>query len=93
MGFLKSKEWIEVAEISEFEHTDRKLVDLGGDKQIGLFKLADGFYAIGAYCSHQKTSMFHGDVSNYELICPLHGARFDLRTGRQLSLPCGKAGA
>ena len=80
-------DWVEVAEISEFKETDRKLVDLGGDRQIGLFKLPDGFYAVSAWCSHQKSSLVHGDVNNHEIECPLHGARFDLKTGRHLSLP------
>ncbi|MFH0908694.1 MAG: non-heme iron oxygenase ferredoxin subunit [bacterium] len=80
-------EWVEVAELSEFKETDRKLVDLGGDRQIGLFKLPDGFFAVSAWCSHQKSSLVHGDVSNHEIECPMHGARFDLKTGKNLSLP------
>lgn len=79
--------WTEAATEAEFAHTDRKLVDLGGALQIGLFKLPDGYYAVSAWCSHQKASMVHGEVSDHELECPLHGARFCLRTGRNLSLP------
>ncbi|HEY8241544.1 MAG TPA: non-heme iron oxygenase ferredoxin subunit [Kiritimatiellia bacterium] len=80
-------DWVEVAAIDEFKDTDRKLVDLGGDRQIGLFKLADEFFAVSAWCSHQKSSLVHGDVYNHEIECPLHGARFDLRTGQHRSLP------
>ncbi len=80
-------EWVEAATVDEFEKTDRKLVDLGGDRQIGLFKLDDGFHAISAWCSHEKASLVHGEINDYEIACPLHGARFDLRTGRHLSLP------
>ncbi len=87
MGFLGGGEWREAAEESEFVETDRKLVDFGGEKQIGLFKLDDGYYAVGAWCSHQKTSLVHGDIDDHEIMCPLHGARFDLRSGKQLSLP------
>ena len=79
--------WIEVASVGEFDQTDRKLVDLGGSLQIGLFKCEDGFFAISAWCSHQKATMFNGEVVDHELECPLHGARFCLRTGRNLSLP------
>lgn len=79
--------WIEVASADEFANTDRKLVDLGGTLQIALFKLADGYFAISAWCSHQKATMFHGEVVDHELECPLHGARFCLRTGKNLSLP------
>ncbi len=80
-------EWVEVASTAEFETSDRKLVDLGGDKQIGIFKREDGYFAVSIWCSHQKTTMIHGDVIDHELECPLHGARFCLRTGKNLSLP------
>lgn len=80
-------EWIEVADVDEFKHTDRKLIDLGGNYQIGLFKLSDGFYAVSAWCSHQKASILHGDIEDYEIECPLHGARFDLRNGHHKCLP------
>lgn len=79
--------WVEVADETEFASSDRKLVDLGGAQQIGLFKRPDGYFAISAWCSHQKATMIHGDVTDHELECPLHGARFCLRTGRALSLP------
>lgn len=79
--------WHLVAEEGEFKETDRKLVDLGGNHQIGLFKQPDGFYAISTWCTHQKTTMIHGEVCDGALECPLHGARFDLRTGRNLCLP------
>lgn len=80
-------EWIEVATVEEFKHTDRKLVDLGGQHQIGLFKLPDGFYAVSAWCSHQKATIIHGDIEGYEIECPLHAARFDLRNGQHKCLP------
>lgn len=80
-------EWIEVAQLEEFKQTDRKLVDLGGVHQIGIFKLPDGFYAVSAWCSHQKATIIHGDIVGHEIECPLHAARFDLRDGRHTCLP------
>ncbi len=79
--------WVEVARVVEFESTDRKLVDLGGNQQIVLVKLPDGFFAVSAWCSHQRASLLQGEISDHEIECPLHGARFDLRTGKQLCLP------
>ena len=80
-------EWIEVAMAAEFQTTDRKLVDLGGANQIGLFKLNGEYFAVSAWCSHQKTSIVHGEIIGSEIECPLHGARFDLRTGKNTGLP------
>ncbi len=87
MGIFGGGDWKEAATESEFAETDRKLVDFGGEQQIGLFKLEDGYYAISAWCSHQKTSLMQGDLDGHELMCPMHGARFDVRTGTPLSLP------
>ncbi|MBU0678289.1 MAG: non-heme iron oxygenase ferredoxin subunit [Verrucomicrobia bacterium] len=90
MGLFDSKEWHEVATVGEFEETDRKLVDLGGEKQIGLFKVDGQFHAVSAWCSHQRMSLISGDLAGCELTCPFHGARFDIRNGQQLSLPATK---
>jgi nitrite reductase/ring-hydroxylating ferredoxin subunit len=81
------KKWVKAAAQGEFEDSDRKMVDLGGNLQIGLFKVDGAFHAISAWCSHQRATMIHGSLDGYELTCPFHGARFDVRNGRALSLP------
>ena len=81
------KKWVEAGRVSEFSEDDRKLVDLGGNLQIGLFHVDGEFYAISAWCTHQRATMVHGPLEGCELMCPLHGARFDIRTGKALCLP------
>ncbi len=80
-------EWKTVASVSEFAAADRKLVDLGDGRLVGVFKVGEEYFAVDAWCSHQRASLMHGDLDGYEIICPVHGARFDIRTGRHLSLP------
>jgi nitrite reductase/ring-hydroxylating ferredoxin subunit len=84
---MSKHEWKDVATTADFTHTDRKLVDLGGNHQIGIFKVGDEFFAVSAWCSHQKATIMSGDVEGHEIECPLHAARFDLKTGRHLCLP------
>lgn len=79
--------WQKVAKTDEFVEADRKLIDVGEGRQIGLFKVGGEYYAVDAWCSHQRASLMPGEVEGYEIVCPVHGARFDLRTGRHLSLP------
>ena len=81
------KKWVEAARIEEFAESDRKLVDLGGKLQVGMYKVEGKFYAMNAWCTHQRATMVHGCLEGFELMCPLHGARFDIRNGRALSLP------
>lgn len=85
------KKWVEAASVAEFDATDRKLVDFGGAQQVGLFKVDDEFHALSPWCTHQRATMMHGDLEGYELVCPLHGARFDIRTGAALTLPAVRA--
>lgn len=81
------KKWMDVASVEEFASTDRKLVELEDNVQVGLFKVGEDFLAISPWCSHQKRSLMSGPVDGAEIMCPLHGARFDLNTGKHLSLP------
>jgi 3-phenylpropionate/trans-cinnamate dioxygenase ferredoxin subunit len=80
-------EWKEVGNVSDFTTSDRKMVDLGDGQMIGIFKVDDDYFAVNGWCSHEKASLMHGDVEGHEVVCPVHGARFDLRTGRHLSMP------
>ncbi|MEV7425680.1 MULTISPECIES: bifunctional 3-phenylpropionate/cinnamic acid dioxygenase ferredoxin subunit [unclassified Streptomyces] len=49
---------------------------------------ADGeLYAIDDTCTHQDASLSEGWIENCQVECPLHGAAFDLRTGRATCPP------
>ncbi|WFB36542.1 Rieske 2Fe-2S domain-containing protein [Kiritimatiellota bacterium B12222] len=83
--------WTPVATIDEFSATDRKYCELSDEIQLGVFKHEDGsFYAVEIWCSHQRVSLMNGDLEDHELMCPLHGACFDIRNGKHLSLPAVK---
>lgn len=46
-----------------------------------LCRTADGVYAVANECTHQKQALEGGRMRGNFLFCPLHGVRFDLRTG------------
>ncbi|MBA3470611.1 MAG: non-heme iron oxygenase ferredoxin subunit [Herpetosiphonaceae bacterium] len=58
-------------------------------QQIGLFNCAGTIYATDNICTHAYAELHEGtiDADDCSIECPLHGARFDLATGRALSLP------
>jgi 3-phenylpropionate/trans-cinnamate dioxygenase ferredoxin subunit len=45
------------------------------------------FYAVHGQCSHARQSLATGKLRGFTLSCPLHGARFDVRTGACLAAP------
>lgn len=55
--------------------------------EIALFNVNGTIYAIEDACSHAGAPLSDGEVYDCEIECPLHGARFDLRTGEALSPP------
>jgi 3-phenylpropionate/trans-cinnamate dioxygenase ferredoxin component len=55
---------------------------------IAIFKVHDELFAIGDTCTHEEFSLTDGEmVDEFTVECALHGARFDLRSGRALCLP------
>lgn len=46
-----------------------------------------GYHAVARMCSHMTLPMDGGRVRAASIVCPHHGARFDLRTGRVLGPP------
>jgi 3-phenylpropionate/trans-cinnamate dioxygenase ferredoxin subunit len=57
--------------------------------EIGVFNCAGTLLAIEDRCSHDDGILVEGefDQDNCTIECPRHGSRFDLRTGRPLTLP------
>jgi nitrite reductase/ring-hydroxylating ferredoxin subunit len=45
------------------------------------------FYAIEDSCGHQRAALSKGRLEGYVVECPLHFARYDVRTGALLSGP------
>ena len=44
-------------------------------------------YAIEDVCTHDGAPLDQGELEGCRIVCPRHGANFDVRTGDVLSLP------
>lgn len=78
--------WIEVCKISEFDRVPVKTISYE-DIPIAVFKVGNELYAIVDECTHMEASLSEGNIEGETITCPLHGAKFNLRTGDVLSLP------
>ncbi len=67
----------------------RKMVRIG-EKRVCLFFHEGAFHAFDNLCPHNMHSLFEGNI-NYlkEIVCPLHGYRYNLKDGRECE---GKSG-
>ena len=60
---------------------------VAGGEEIAIYNVGGEFFATSDVCSHDEASLSDGELFGSVVECPLHGARFDVRTGKPLSLP------
>jgi 3-phenylpropionate/trans-cinnamate dioxygenase ferredoxin subunit len=79
---------VEVAPVEELPPGSMRLVPAGA-LTIGVFNCAGALYAIEDRCSHDDGALCEGDWEPElcVVVCPRHGARFDLQTGIPMTLP------
>jgi 3-phenylpropionate/trans-cinnamate dioxygenase ferredoxin subunit len=56
-------------------------------RSILLCRTKEGWFALDDVCTHANAKMHEGRLRGNRLICPLHGASFDCRTGAVLGAP------
>lgn len=78
--------WIEVAKVSEVPDPGKTLVEVE-DQLIALFHTDGSFYALDDVCTHDGGTLCDGQLEGFEIACPRHGAKFDIRTGKHLTMP------
>ena len=54
---------------------------------VAIFHVDGHFYATTDTCTHEEASLSEGELDGEIVECPLHGARYNVRTGRVLALP------
>jgi len=54
---------------------------------VAVFNVGGAFYVMDDVCSHDGGPVAEGPLEGFEIECPRHGARFDIRSGKPLSLP------
>ena len=71
---------VRVAALDEVPEGGNRAFDVGG-RSILLCRSSAGVFAAENMCSHAFATLEGGKVRGVHLFCPLHGMRFDLRTG------------
>ena len=78
--------WQRVAALADLAD-DAALPAKLGNRRIALYRLDGKIYALDDVCTHALALLSQGFIENGAVECPLHGARFDIATGRCLMPP------
>ena len=77
-----------MAPVDEFPPGSVKIVR-AGSVAVGVYNLNGKYCAIEDRCSHDDGPLAEGDfdLEDEVVVCPRHGSRFDICSGRPLTLP------
>lgn len=79
-------DWIAVATQTDFPAGSSRTIDLDGTP-VAVFNLDGSYYAIEDICTHDGGILTGGALEGEEIVCPRHGARFSVKTGKVLAPP------
>jgi 3-phenylpropionate/trans-cinnamate dioxygenase ferredoxin component len=85
-GFMAEAEFVKVAELSELPSGGMMMVEVGNE-QILLVNIEGVIHACDDVCTHSYASLSEGDLDGEEVVCPLHGAIFNVTTGEVVTPP------
>ncbi len=82
-------DFVKAAEVGEISPGDMKPVDVG-EEQVLLCNVDGEIHAIDDVCTHSYASLSEGDLDGEEVVCPLHGALFNVTTGAVITPPADR---
>jgi 3-phenylpropionate/trans-cinnamate dioxygenase ferredoxin subunit len=83
---MTEENWIDVAAAGDIAPGNYEIAETD-EHVIAVFNVDGELYAIEDVCTHDGEELTGGPVEGDQIICPRHGARFCLRSGKALTAP------
>jgi ferredoxin-NADP reductase/nitrite reductase/ring-hydroxylating ferredoxin subunit len=84
-----SEDFVKVADTKDIQPSQMKEVEVNGEN-ICVANVEGKYYAIGSICTHEGGPLADGTLEGYEVECPWHNSKFDVRTGEVISPPASE---
>src|SRR5947209_8446908 len=79
-------DFVPVAKQSDLPDPGQMLVELE-DRIVVLFKVGGEYFCIDDVCTHDGGPLSEGRLDDHSIACPRHGAKFDIRNGKAMTMP------
>jgi glycine betaine catabolism B len=86
---LSEEDFVKVANTKDIRPSQMKEVEVNG-QNICVVNVEGKYYAIGSICTHEGGPLADGTLEGYEVECPWHNSKFDVRTGEVTSPPASE---
>lgn len=86
---LSETDFAKVADINDIQPSHMKEVQVDGES-ICIVNVEGKYYAIGNICTHEGGPLADGTLEGYEVECPWHASKFDVRTGEVTNPPASE---
>jgi 3-phenylpropionate/trans-cinnamate dioxygenase ferredoxin subunit len=87
---MDTRHYCKVAEVDALPRGKTLCVEIDG-REILLCHTAEGIFAVDNLCTHAAERLCGGKLKGHRILCPLHGAAFDVRDGSALTRPASVA--
>ena len=74
-------QWIKITKVDNIPPREGRAVQVG-QREIAIFHMPDGIKAIDNRCPHNQGPLCDGITSGGSVVCPLHGWKVCLDSGR-----------
>jgi 3-phenylpropionate/trans-cinnamate dioxygenase ferredoxin subunit len=85
-------EFHKAASKDELKSGEKLLVEVD-ERLVILFQVGEEYFCIDDVCTHDGGTLSDGEFEGFEIACPRHGAKFDVRCGKALCMPATQATA
>jgi len=82
--------WERIANPDELVDGGRKSVEVDETTAL-LIRIGESYYCVEDVCTHDGQPLTEGPVEEGQIVCPRHGARFNLATGAPTCMPATEA--
>lgn len=79
-------DFVEAAKVSDIPDPGKEIVEID-ERIVVLVHVGGQFYCVDDLCSHDGGTLGDGDLEGMCLVCPRHGAKFDVRDGSVVAMP------
>ena len=79
---------VKIAQVGDLAPGEGKVIEVES-LSIALFNVDGTFHAMQNACTHVGGPLGEGELQGDNVTCPLHGAQFNVTTGKVLSPPAG----